>query len=238
MKNKPRTVGYIRVSTEEQSREGVSLEMQISKIEKYCELHDLELVEIFEDAGISGKTIRSRPGLRSILKMANKKEISAIVIYKLDRLARNTVECLEMAERFDKLHVALHSITEKLDTQSAIGKFFFTLMASLAEMERNLISERTKAGMAELKRQGYALSRFPPYGFRVEMTPSGRRKLKPDHYEQAVITRIRELYQLGFNPNRIARRLEFEGWRPRATRWKRGTIKKITDSFDEEFDED
>jgi DNA invertase Pin-like site-specific DNA recombinase len=132
-----RAVGYVRVSTEEQSRK-VSPEMQAAKIRTYAELNDLELVDIIEDAGISGKSIKARPGIQEVLNMVKARKVDAVIVYKLDRLARNTIECLNMAEGMDKAGCALHSISEKLDTQSALGRFFFTLTASLAEMERTL----------------------------------------------------------------------------------------------------
>ena len=106
-----RAVGYIRVSTEEQSREGISLEMQAAKIRAYAELNDLELVDTVEDAGISGKSIKARPGIQAVLKMVEARKIDAVIVYKLDRLARNTIECLNMAEGMDKAGCALHSIS-------------------------------------------------------------------------------------------------------------------------------
>ncbi|MFC1834284.1 recombinase family protein [Thermodesulfobacteriota bacterium] len=183
-----RAVGYIRVSTEEQSKEGISMDMQATKIRAYAELNDMELVDIVEDAGISGKSIKARPGVQEILSVVKAKQIQAVVVYKLDRLARNTIETLEMAERMAKKGVALHSITEKLDTQSAMGKFFFTLMASMAEMERNVIAERTAAAMAQKRSKGEFCGGQAPYGFRNE---NGQLVEVPD--EQEVITRIHNL---------------------------------------------
>ena len=136
---KLRAVGYVRVSTEEQVRGGISLNLQHSKIHAYAELEGFELVEIISDEGISGSSIKGRPSMKRVLDLARNHQIDCIVTWKLDRLARNTSESLDIATLCQKNGVALHSITEKLDTQSALGKFFFTLMASLAEMERSLI---------------------------------------------------------------------------------------------------
>ncbi len=198
--------GYIRVSTEEQSREGISLEMQAAKIRQYAELNDLDLLEIVQDAGISGKSIKARPGIQSLLAMVKARKIDAVIVYKLDRLARNTVQCLEVSQLMDKAGIALHSISEKLDTQSAVGRFFFTLTASLAEMERNLISERTVAALAQKKANGQKTGGLVPYGFRVE---AGR--LVPDPSEQRAIARMKELRSEGYSYRRIADALVTEG---------------------------
>ncbi|MBM4327965.1 MAG: recombinase family protein [Deltaproteobacteria bacterium] len=218
-----RAIGYIRVSSQEQAREGISLEMQAAKVRVYCELNDLTLVEIIEDAGISAKSIKGRPGIQSILEMVNARQIDAVVVFKLDRLARNTVECLRMAEVMDKTGVALHSITEKLDTQSALGRFFFTLTASLAEMERNLIAERTAAALAQKRANGEKTGGLCPYGFR-----SVNGKLEPDPAEQGVIHRMRGLRAQGVSYRGIADKLTEEGTMTRkATRFRETQIIRI-----------
>ncbi len=205
-----KAVGYVRVSTEEQSREGVSLEMQAVKVRQYAELNDLELVEIVQDAGLSGKSIAGRPGIQTVLAMIRAHTIDAVIVYKLDRLARNTIQCLEMAQLMDKAGVALHSISEKLDTQSALGRFFFTLTASLAEMERGIISERTAAALAQKRSNGEKTGGDCPFGYRVQ---AGR--LIPDLEEQRAVKRIIQLRAEGFSLRQIARVLTEEGIRRR-----------------------
>jgi site-specific DNA recombinase len=205
-----RAVGYIRVSTEEQSRDGISLEMQAAKIRAYSDLNDLELTEIIQDAGISGKSIKARPGIQEVLSMVRSRRIDAVIVYKLDRLARNTIETLEMAKGMDKAGCALHSICEKLDTQSALGRFFFTLTASLAEMERGIISERTAAALAQKRVNGEKTGGDCPYGYN-----SVGGKLTENESEQRVISRIRELREAGYTLRRIVSALEGEGFRTR-----------------------
>jgi site-specific DNA recombinase len=153
-----KVVGYIRVSTEMQARDGISLEMQRSKIEAYCSLHELTLSEIIADEGCSAKSM-NRSGIQTLVSMVKAGEVEAIITYKLDRLSRKTKDILEMVELFDKHDTALHSITESLDTKSAIGRFVLRTLASLAEMERDLISERTKEAMHHLKASGKVYSR-------------------------------------------------------------------------------
>jgi len=203
-------VGYIRVSTEEQSRKGISLEMQAAKVRAYAELNDLALVDTIEDAGISAKSIKGRPGIQAVLEMVKARKVDAVIVYKLDRLARNTVECLEMASLMDKAGVALHSISEKLDTQSALGRFFFTLTASLAEMERNIISERTTAALAQKRANGQRISGQAPYGYRFEGD-----KLAKEDTEQRTISKIVELKAEGRSIRGIVAFLQENGYRNR-----------------------
>jgi site-specific DNA recombinase len=94
-------IGYIRVSTEDQAREGVSLDNQKSKITAYCQLKDLNLIEVIEDAGISAKNLK-RPGVQKVITMARKKQVDAVVVYKLDRIFRSTADALETTKLFDK----------------------------------------------------------------------------------------------------------------------------------------
>jgi DNA invertase Pin-like site-specific DNA recombinase len=200
-------VGYIRVSTEEQSREGVSLEMQATKIRQYAALNDLALVEIIEDAGISGKSIKARPGIQTVLNMVKTKSVDCVIVYKLDRLARNTIECLEMAKDMDRAGCALHSISEKLDTQSALGRFFFTLTASLAEMERSVIAERTVAALQQKRANGFKTGGACPYGYSVDS--QGRLISHPG--EQRAIKRIHQLRRKGYSYRKVADALTKEG---------------------------
>jgi len=201
-----KAIGYVRVSTEEQARHGISLDMQRTKISRYAELEDMELVQIIADEGISGSTIKARPGIQHVLRLARRREVEAVIVFKLDRLARNTIEALETAQLMDRKGVALHSICERLDTQSAIGRFFFTLMASLAEMERAVISERIQAAMDRKKERGEARNNNPSYGLRVVAG-----KLVPDHGERRVIERILCLRQEGKTIHQIVHQLALEG---------------------------
>lgn len=222
-----RAVGYIRVSTAQQTHEGISLEMQVSKIRQYCALNDLELAGIYGDPGISGKSIKARPGIQTVLDMVRRKRIDAVVTYKLDRIARNTVETLEMVERMDKAGVALHSISERLDSQSAIGRFVVRTLASLAEMERDLVSERTVAALAEKRARGQKTGGSCPFGYRVEEA-GGVKMLVADSTEQMIIARIHDLQADGYSFRQIARELTREGYRTKSgCEWSAVQVSRI-----------
>ena len=182
-----KAIGYVRVSTEEQAKYGISLDMQRAKIEAYASLEDMDLIEILADEGISGCSIKGRPGIQKVLEMVKSRQTKAVIVYKLDRLARNTIEALQVSRLLDRNGVALHSITEKLDTRSAIGRFFFTLMASIAEMERGIIGERIQAAMHQKRQNGEPCNNNPPYGFRIVDF-----MVVPDQSEQNTIKRIHE----------------------------------------------
>ena len=200
-------VGYVRVSTEDQAKEGVSLDNQKSKIQAYCQLKDLNLSEIIEDAGISAKNLR-RPGVQRVLRLAKKKQIDAVIVYKLDRIFRSTVDALETTKMFDKWGVSFHSIEETLDTKSAMGRFFFTLSAALAEMERRLIGERTKAALSYKRKRNEKTGGDVPYGY--DLSPAGI--LIKNVAEQKIIRLIYRLNNDGYSLRKICKELEKSGY--------------------------
>jgi site-specific DNA recombinase len=217
-------IGYIRVSTEDQVKEGVSLDNQKLKIEAYCQLKDLELIEIIEDAGISAKNLK-RPGVQRVLKLARNRQVDAIVVYKLDRIFRSTVDAIQTTRMFDKWGVSFHSIEETLDTKSAMGRFFFTLTAALAEMERRIIGERTKAALSHKRSRNEKTGGDVPYGY--DLTPAGI-LIKNDD-EQRVIKTIRRLNRDGYSLRKICRELEREGHLTKRgnTLWHPQTVSSI-----------
>ena len=210
-------VGYVRVSTEGQKNEGVSLDMQVAKIRAYCAMNDLILIGIYGDPGISGKDINGRPGLQAVLELAERGHIGHVVAYKLNRIARNTIDALEISSSLDKRGIALHSICEKLDTKSAIGRFFFAVLSALAEMERAIISENTRAALQHKKAKGERYGRTAPYGYTFRRNPyGGVFKMVPEPKEQEIIqlvVRMREGTEMSWRE--IARTLWVNGYRNR-----------------------
>lgn len=156
-------IGYIRVSTEQQADEGVSLAAQEAKIATWCQLNDMQLVNIYRDEGVSGKAIKNRPQLQEALAQMSKDK--TLVVYSLSRLARSTKNCIEIAEELKAKGSDLVSLTEKIDTSSAMGEFFFTLIAALGQMERKVIGERTKAALAHKKAIGEKYAPVP-FGYK------------------------------------------------------------------------
>jgi DNA invertase Pin-like site-specific DNA recombinase len=219
-----KAVGYIRVSTEDQAREGVSLDNQRAKIQAYCNLKDLDLIEIIEDAGVSAKNL-NRLGVKKAIEMARKKQVGAVVVYKLDRMFRSTVDALETTQKFDKWGVSFHSIQETLDTQSAMGRFFFTLIAALAEMERGIIAERTRTALQHKKANGEKTGGDVPYGYDVD--DSGC--LVENEAEQKAIRLIHRLKGKGYSLRAICRELKKEGYKTKTGKptWNPKTVSMI-----------
>jgi DNA invertase Pin-like site-specific DNA recombinase len=216
-----KAIGYIRVSTEMQVNEGVSLDAQSAKIRAYCELNDLELIEIVCDAGKSAKTT-NRDGLQKCLSMIASGEAGALVVYKLDRLSRKVLDTLNLISEIESHGASLHSISEKLDTSSALGKFFVNMTAALAQLERDQISERVTMAMAHKKDEGQHCG-AAPFGF--EMVDKELQRVESQHNAIAIITEMRAN---GAALRTIADHLNGEGIpTQRGGNWQASTINNI-----------
>lgn len=143
---------YCRVSTFEQS-----VEQQQYACQKWCEQNGFEY-EVFAEEGVSGAKV-SRTQLDKMLQRMRKGEFKAVVVWKLDRLGRNTQHLLQLSEEFRNKRVKLVSVTQNIDTDRPEGRMFFTIIASFAELEREYIMQRVKASMETKKRKGIKLGR-------------------------------------------------------------------------------
>lgn len=204
-----RAIGYARVSTDEQAREGVSVDAQVEKVRRYAELQELELVDVVVDAGVSGgKRLSDRPGGARVLQAVAAGDVQAVVVYKLDRLGRRTLDVLGVVEELAARGVALHSISEKLDTESAIGRFVLRTLASLAEMERDQVRERTRFAMQHKAAQGQAVSRAPR-GLRIV---AGKLEQDPASDGLRLRDRALALRRRGLSYRAVAVQLTAEGF--------------------------
>jgi site-specific DNA recombinase len=146
-------IGYIRVSTEDQAREGVSLDAQRAKMEAYAVVKDWTLAEMIRDAGHSAKSLK-RPGMARLLALVEAGQVDVVMVYKLDRLTRSVVDLGKMMELFKRKGVDLVSLQESLDATTATGELMMNLLASVSQWERKVIGERTRDAMQHLKSQG------------------------------------------------------------------------------------
>lgn len=222
-----RVLGYVRVSTEEQAREGLSLDAQREQLAAYAQMRGLELVEILADEGISaGKPLHTRPAGARLLERLKAKEAEAVVAYKLDRLFRHTLDCLQVVESWHERDVALHLVDmggQAIDTSSAMGRFFLTIMAGVAEMERNLTRERITLAMRYKVERG-EFTGVAPLGFRPD---EEGKLLVADDAEQEVVARIRALRAAGCSIRTIAAKLNEEGWPARGERWHKTSVERL-----------
>ena len=167
MSNK-NVVAYVRVSSQSQI-ENTSIETQIEKIELHCKLHDINIVKIFKDEGISAKDI-DRPSYNEMLDyiLDKNNNVNSIVVYKSDRLHRSLKNLLIAIEDiFIPNDISFISITEQFDTSNAQGMLFLQMLGSFAEFERKIINERTKSGrLSKGKAELYVGGRVP-FGYNL-----------------------------------------------------------------------
>jgi hypothetical protein len=181
-------IGYIRVSTEQQAGEGVSLEAQRARIQAWCLANGADLGPVFCDAGISGKRTTNRPELQRALDAC--KAGCVLVVYSLSRLARSTKDTLVIGERLEKAGADLVSLSEKIDTTSAAGKMVFRMLAVLAEFERDLVSERTAGAMNHKKAKGERVGTIP-FGYDLGVDGVSLVVNEAEHNVLQVITDLR-----------------------------------------------
>jgi DNA invertase Pin-like site-specific DNA recombinase len=224
-----KAVCYIRVSTEEQVRGGVSLAAQEEKLLAYCKLNDLEPLAVIREEGVSGaKSLAVRPGGAELLQLVAKKQAHHVVALKLDRLFRDAADALNQTKVWDKGGVALHLVDmggQALNTASAMGRFFLNVMAGFAELERNLIAERTEMAMAHKKAHLEAYSPTP-YGYDREGNT-----LTENYQELKAVAQIREWRGAGWSLGKIARELTSQCIpTKRGKAWYPGTVKYLLEN--------
>lgn len=217
-----RLIGYPRVSTDEQASEGISLDAQRARLEAYCAAMGHELVAVIEDAGVSAKSIK-RPGLQRALRMLRKREADGLLVVKLDRLTRSVRDLVDLVEKyFAPGKSALISVGESIDTATAAGRMLLSLLAVIAQWEREAIGERTREALRHKRERGARLGAVP-LGFRREGDA-----FVPDEGEQATMRRARELAASGARLGAIATALAAEGHRTkRGGKWHITTVRKL-----------
>lgn len=218
-------VGYIRVSTLDQAREGVSLAAQEERIRAYCKMSGLHLVKVVREEGVSASIpLAERPGGKKLLESI-KGGAGHVVALKLDRLFRDAVDALTQTKTWDREGVTLHLVDlggSSMNTSSATGRLFLTLLAAMAEWERNMIGERTSLALAHKKSRGEPVGRTP-FGFRIV-----GRGLFPVPDEQAIVEEIRRQRASGLTLREIAAQLEETGVpTQRGGRWSPSVIRRL-----------
>lgn len=209
-------VGYSRISSISQE-DGVSIAAQDRRIRSYCDAHELILVEIFTDQ----KSARDldRPGLQAALELLEKGAAEGLVVSKLDRLTRSVRDAAALFDRFKKKSWGLAVIQDHLDTSSAYGEAMAVMGAVFSQLERRLIGERTRDGLAEVKAQGGKIGQLPYGLIRTAATDAaGRRVIETNPAETATIKFILTLRKNRLTLAEVAARLD----RDPAHRTRRG----------------
>lgn len=154
MKIKTVVAIYIRVSTTEQAQEGYSLDAQERLLTEYCKVHGYEIYKIYRDEGISAKDVTHRPGMLSLLDDAAENKFKIILVWKLTRFSRNLADLTSICEELDKKGIALVSYSEAFDSNTPAGRMVRSMLATVAQFEREVISENVRLGMLERAKQG------------------------------------------------------------------------------------
>jgi DNA invertase Pin-like site-specific DNA recombinase len=153
---------YTRVSTQDQS-----VDIQISDLRRYCKERGFEVYKEYSDEGISGTKDR-RSALDELMEDARKRKFDAVLCWRFDRFARSTKHLITALEEFRHLRIEFVSYQENIDTSSPLGKAIFTIVSAIAELERNIIIERVKAGIRRAKENGKRLGRPKRLNLNVE----------------------------------------------------------------------
>ncbi len=224
--------GYIRVSTDEQALEGISLAYQRSRIEGYTELYGrdketpFELREVVIDAGESGKTL-DRPGLQGILTRMQEGVIGGMIVAKLDRLTRSLADWSLLIDRHfgEKRGKKLISVDNQVNTMTANGRLMLNLIVMIAQWERETIAERTREALQHKIKRGERCGKVR-FGYRLGQDG---KSLVDEPSEQLVIAKMRELDAGGLSLRKICRALEEMGIETKEGNrvWDPSTVSKI-----------
>ncbi|MGX7627600.1 recombinase family protein [Bacillus thuringiensis] len=198
---------YARVSTEEQAVEGYSISAQKKKLTAYCEAQDWEVVGYYVDEGISAKNT-NRPELIRMIDHIKKGLIDCVLVYRLDRLTRSVLDLYNLLDVFEKYDCKFKSATEVYDTTTAIGRLFITIIAALAQWERENIGERVRVGQQEKVRQGKYTSGRKPYGYNADHKEG---VLTVIEEEAKVVRSVFNDYLKGHSAQRICKKLNTIG---------------------------
>ena len=204
---KKRIGGYIRVSTEKQVM-GYSIEGQITQIEQYCQFNGYELVDIYADRGISGKSM-NRPELQRMLNDAKNGKLDCVMVYKTNRLARNTSDLLTIVEELHRQNVEFFSLSERMEVKNSTGKLMLQILASFSEFERNTILENIYTGQRQRALEGYYQGNLP-LGY--NNIPDNKKELMINQHEANIVKYIFESYAKGHGYRKIANALNHKGY--------------------------
>lgn len=199
MDNEKKIAGlYIRVSTEDQAREGFSLPEQEKRLRAMCEYKGYEIYKLYKDAGISAKTGNTRPAFEELLQDIRDKKCNTIVVLKLDRLTRSVFDLEGIMRFLEENDAYLDCANEEINTTNSSGKLVARMLTTVSQNEIERTSERTKFGLAGAIKDGHIPARAP-LGYKHE-----NKKLVPDPLTKDIVLRIYDLYFEGKSYYNIA----------------------------------
>jgi len=200
-----RAVAYIRVSTQEQVDEGVSLDNQRKRINAFCVAKEWELIDIYEDAGVSGKNL-NRDAIQKLIQDSRADKFDVVVVYKVDRISRRQRDLWYLIDDvFEANDIGFISVNEPFDTTTAFGKAALGMIGIFAQLERDLIAERTRDALKYKAEQGEHVG-HAPLGFVYDDDS----ELQEVDDELAVVKYAKKLRAGGYSYQKIADKLNAE----------------------------
>lgn len=190
---------YVRVSTEEQAKEGISLDAQIERCRAFCKARSWKVFKIYTDAGYSAGNL-NRPALKDLMKDIDARKLDILLVYKIDRFSRKLKDLISILEDFKSRGVNFTSVTEQIDTTTAMGEAFFQIIGVFAQLERGMVKERVEMAFDKKISQGESLSRAP-IGYRYK-----NGKLVVEENEAQKIKEIFGMFASGIHYKDIAAR--------------------------------
>ena len=225
MDNERKVAGvYIRVSTEDQAREGFSLGEQEEKLLQLCKFKDLEVYKVYKDAGISAKDMEHRPQFQEMLKDMKEGKLNYIVAYKLDRITRSVRDLEELILVLEQYNCFLLCDRDDVNTSTANGRFFVRMLTVLSQLEIEIVSERTKFGLNGAIKSGHIPGQRP-FGYKS----AEDKRMVIDNTTRPYVEKIFDMYLEGKSFQQIANYFKENNIYPKKN-WKDTTIQKIIDN--------
>lgn len=192
---------YVRVSTEEQAKEGLSIDAQIDRCKAFCKARGWAVYQIYTDAGYSAGST-NRPALKNLLQDIKDKKVDILLVYKIDRFSRKLKDLISILEDLKSKKVNFTSVTEQIDTTTAMGEAFFQIIGVFAQLERGMVTERVEMAFSKKIDLGEVLNRAP-LGYTYQ-----NRKLVIVPEEAAKIKEIFEMVSLGVSYKEICKKFD------------------------------
>lgn len=225
MDNERKVAGvYIRVSTEDQAREGFSLGEQEEKLLQLCKFKELEVYKVYKDAGISAKDMEHRPQFQEMLKDMKEGKLNYIVAYKIDRITRSVRDLEELISVLEQYNCFLLCDRDDVNTSTANGRFFVRMLTVLSQLEIEIVSERTKFGLNGAIKSGHIPGQRP-FGYKS----AEDKRMVIDNATRPYVEKIFDMYLEGKSFQQIANYFKENNIYPKKN-WKDTTIQKIIDN--------
>lgn len=214
-----KVIGYVRVSSEIQKRKNNSIPLQKKKIKEYCSLNDFDLIDVYEDDGVSGMSINKRNGFKSMVEFMKENKIDGIVVWSLSRLGRKMKDVVEFMDFLKSNNIGFFSIKENLSNDDKIGSLIMNILSSINEFEVEVIRERIKDVKRNKKENGEVYGRMM-YGY-----DNVNGKMIENKEEKRIIRRVKNFRSRGWSWRNISNRLNDEGIKSKENKiWYDGSL--------------